>query len=476
MTLFVSYTRQDEALVRALKDDLERVGRSVWLDHQIHGGERWWQEIIQQIQNAEVFLFALSKNSWRSRPCRAELRYAEQLQVPVIPVRVGPLENLRIPLAEKQIIDYRERSADVVIGLIAAVTELSAQERQLPDPLPEPPEMPFEYLYRIAGLIDVQQIPPDDQGQLIAELRRRLKTEEDDGARNDILTLLHELRARNELTVPHAAEIDEILSGFQAKKVPPAEGGATRFPPADHWRRSRAGSDPAGRPPTEASSPPSGPAPAARIGSSGAETPQKPGRAATRISGSSASSDASSQTAPSDESGGDAGKEPPERPSEQSSNSAHASPPSSSPRSDARAWWSTAGSGDGAAPKEEGGAPDWLTDLINRGGGAETGAGATVAGTAPRTSPRPGDTPPRARKWWPEEQSAPESPAAPTLRIPTPSAQPPTPQFPPLPAPPPSNHRFAFVGAVLDVMRKPTNSARLSSSEVKDSLRWTAFR
>jgi len=77
VALFVSYTRQDEALVRALKDDLERVGRSVWLDHQIHGGERWWQEIIQQIQDAEVFLFALSKDSWRSRPCRAELRYAE---------------------------------------------------------------------------------------------------------------------------------------------------------------------------------------------------------------------------------------------------------------------------------------------------------------------------------------------------------------------------------------------------------------
>jgi len=440
VALFVSYTRQDEALVRALKDDLERVGRSVWLDHQIHGGERWWQEIIQQIQDAEVFLFALSKDSWRSRPCRAELRYAEQLRVPVIPVRVGPLENLRIPIAEKQIIDFRERSAEVVIDLIAAVTELSAQKRQLPDPLPEPPEMPFEYLYRIASLIDVQQIPPDDQGQFIAELRRRLKTEEDDAARNDILTLLNELRARNELTVSHAAEIDEILSGIQARKVPPAEVGATRLPPADHWQRSRSGSDPAGRPPTEATSP--------------------------SPSGSSASSDTSSRTAPSNESGEDAGKEPPERAAEQSSTYAHASPPSSSsPRPGARAWSRTSGSGDGAAlkpqpkPKEEGGAPHWLTDLINRGGGAETGAGATVAGTAPRTSPRPSDTPPRVRKWWPEEQSAPESPAAPTVRIPTPSAQPPTlsaqpptPQSPSLPAQPPSSHWFAFVIIVVALL------------------------
>ncbi|MGH3925478.1 MAG: toll/interleukin-1 receptor domain-containing protein, partial [Pseudonocardiaceae bacterium] len=248
MTLFVSYTRSDKALVRALKDDLERIGRSVWFDHQIHGGERWWQEIIQRIQDAEVFLFALSKDSLRSPPCLAELGYAEQLGVPVVPVQVGHLENLRFPLAEKQIVDYRERSAEAVIDLIAAVTDLSAQPRQLPNPLPTPPDIPFEYLYRIAArMINVQQIPPDDQDLLITELRRRLKTEEDEVARNDILLLLRELRARNEITVPHAAEIDEILSGIQAKKVPPVEGGATWLPPSEQWRRSRPGSTPAAK-------------------------------------------------------------------------------------------------------------------------------------------------------------------------------------------------------------------------------------
>lgn len=82
--------------------------------------------------------------------------------------------------------------------------------------------------------------------------------------------------------------------------------------------------------------------------------------------------------------------------------------PSSSPRPGAPARWRTAEDRGGAAPKkespkEEGRAPDWLTDFINRGGGAETGAGATGADTAPRTSPRPSDTPPRPRKWWLEE-------------------------------------------------------------------------
>lgn len=391
MSLFVSYTRSDQVLVRALKDDLERMGRSVWIDHQIHGGERWWQEIIQQIQDAEVFLFALSKDSWRSPPCRAELSYAEQLRVPVVPVRVGPLENLRIPLAEKQIIDYRQRSADAVIDLIAAVTDLSAQPRQLPDPLPEPPGIPFDYLYRIASQIDVQQIPPDDQGRLIAELWRRLKTEEDNVARKDILMLLSELRARNELTVPHAAEIDEILSGAQAKKVTPADAGVTRLPPSAHWRRSRPGSDPA---------------------------------------------------------------------TEQSSAAAPASPPPSSPRPGARVWRRTAESGEGAAPKENA-APEWLTDLINRGGAAETGAGAVVAGTVPRTATRPGDTPARARKWWAEEQSGPEPPEAPTVGVPAPSAQPPTPQSPTpqspsRPSPRSSSQRFAFIGAVLGAMGMPS--------------------
>ena len=243
MSLFVSYTRTDEALVRALAGDLGRLGRRVWIDHQIHGGESWWREILREIRSAHVFVFALSEHSWRSRPCRLELIYAEQLGIPVLPVLVGPLESMFIPLAERQIIDYRDRSADAVVELVGALAELTARPVVLPDPLPEPPTVPFEYLYRIASVMGPDKISPDRQEELIGKLRRNLKNEEDEVARADIIKLLKELRDRRELTIQNAGEIDEILDGVEAKKVPLPEEGATRLPPADHWRRGAAESD-----------------------------------------------------------------------------------------------------------------------------------------------------------------------------------------------------------------------------------------
>lgn len=405
MTLFVSYTRADETLVRVLKTDLDSLGRQVWLDHQIYGGQQWWQEIIRQIQDAEVFVFALSNDSWKSRPCRSELNYALQLGVPVVPVQVGLVESLAISIAKMQIIDYRRRSAETALALAKAVAEACAQARQLPDPLPDPPEMPFEYLIRISNDMEMQEISPKRQGEVIAELRQRLRTEDDDGARNDILKLLAQLRVRNELTVPHLAEIDEILSGIGATKAPPAEGGATRLP-EDHWKRAQPRVD--------------------------------------HASGSSASSGGSSRTAPSDGSGQTGGSGPTSTPT---------SPPSPTTRPGAGQSGSSAGHGQGPAPQERV-VPAWLTDLVQSRGPTETEAGATVAGTEPHRWPRPSDTPPppRARKWWLEEQgSDSESPAEPTVETPIPSTQPPT--SPPASSPATSRFRtvatLAIAGLVL---------------------------
>ncbi|MEU4745801.1 toll/interleukin-1 receptor domain-containing protein [Actinosynnema sp. NPDC023658] len=68
MTIFVSYTRADESLVRALRDDVGRMGHQVWLDHEIHGGELWWREIIRA---ARVFVAAGAATSTSTRPTMA---------------------------------------------------------------------------------------------------------------------------------------------------------------------------------------------------------------------------------------------------------------------------------------------------------------------------------------------------------------------------------------------------------------------
>lgn len=238
MTIFVSYTRADESLVRALRDDLGRMGQEVWLDHEIHGGELWWREIIRTIQAARVFVFALSQASWKSVPCHAEFDYAQQLGVPVLPVQVGPLDNLRIPIMERQLVDYRERSADAIVSLAGALTELTGRPRVLPNPMPPPPKVPFEYLYRIAELLGPQPISPERQEIIIGQLRRHLRTERDEIARADIVKLLREFRERGEITNMNSREIDEIL-----ETVEPGEGeglpeGVTWLSAADYWQQN----------------------------------------------------------------------------------------------------------------------------------------------------------------------------------------------------------------------------------------------
>jgi hypothetical protein len=234
--LFVSYTRADERLVRVIREDLERLGHSVWMDHQIHGGESWWREIIQEIQRTDVLVFALSDHSQKSKPCQLELRYADQLGIPVLPLRVGPLKSMFIPLAERQMIDYRERTADAVIQLVVALKELVARQVFLPNPLPEPPDVPFEYLFRIAKVMGPDRIAPEEQDNLIWQLRSKLKEEDDEVAKADIVKLLKELRERNELTQQNAREIDEVLGRSMAKEIEEPTDGATRLPPTEHWR------------------------------------------------------------------------------------------------------------------------------------------------------------------------------------------------------------------------------------------------
>jgi hypothetical protein len=213
MTLFVSYSSKDEVAVRELVSDLERARQTVWLDQELRGGDPWWQDILKQIRECRVFLFALSANALASKPCRAELAYARALGLPILPVQIGPVENLRTaPISEIQIVDYRERTAVSGMSLVAAIQEFSAQRRELPDPLPEPPPVPFEYLLRLGSAIERAQLSPDEQGELIRQLRECLETEDDDGVRDDARGLLRALRRRPDVTYRNASDIDALLA------------------------------------------------------------------------------------------------------------------------------------------------------------------------------------------------------------------------------------------------------------------------
>ena len=212
MKLFVSYSSKDREPVRALVQDLERARHTVWLDQELRGGDPWWQDILRQIRDCDVFLFAVSSNSLGSKPCRAELGYAQALGIPVLPVQIGPVENLRTAtISEIQILDYRDRTATSGIALMGAVQDSEAQRRPLPDPMPEPPAVPFEYLLRLGSASRRRRSARTSRPELIQELKDCLETEDDEGVRDDARGLLRSLRRRSDITYRNASEIDGIL-------------------------------------------------------------------------------------------------------------------------------------------------------------------------------------------------------------------------------------------------------------------------
>ena len=95
MRVFVSYSRKDATAAGQLVADLEKASLSAWHDHELHGGDPWWQDILQHIRNCDVFVLALSDNVLASKPCMAELGYARALGLPIVPVQIGPVGNIR---------------------------------------------------------------------------------------------------------------------------------------------------------------------------------------------------------------------------------------------------------------------------------------------------------------------------------------------------------------------------------------------
>lgn len=229
--LFVSHASQDRSAIDGLLVVLRRTRQQVWLDDELGGGEAWWQTILEKIRACDIFIVALSNNSLASKPCRAELRYAQALRRPVLPVQIGPVDSVRVtPLAATQIIDYRNSNPDKEIQLIAALQKRKAQFVPLPSPLPEEPEVPFAYLMRLAAVLASPELSHHEQAGLVSELRNKLDEDcRDPTARRDIVRLLYLLRDRPDVTWRTRSDVDALLSTCDADLSTPA-GGMTTVP------------------------------------------------------------------------------------------------------------------------------------------------------------------------------------------------------------------------------------------------------
>lgn len=211
--VFLSYSSRDRGRVDNLLSALRRAHADVWFDEELGGGDAWWQMILERIRGCDVFVFAMTDDSLKSRPCLAELGYARALGKPVLPIQIGPVQSLRLtPLATVETIDFETPTVDSGIRLVTAVQEAAQRSASLPVPLPEEPPVPFAYLMRLAASVTGTDLDPQRQVELLAELNTIVGQDADDPTtRGDLAHLLRTLRDRSDATRQTRDEAERLL-------------------------------------------------------------------------------------------------------------------------------------------------------------------------------------------------------------------------------------------------------------------------
>lgn len=92
--IFISYSSADRSTIEKVDSFLTRTYR-VWYDKKsLIGGQKWWDEIIRQIDECEIVLYFSSTKSNNSKWCIKEVDYAISQEKIIIPIR---LEDVLLP-------------------------------------------------------------------------------------------------------------------------------------------------------------------------------------------------------------------------------------------------------------------------------------------------------------------------------------------------------------------------------------------
>lgn len=230
--VFVSYSRKNLDVVKELIDDMEQMGVPAWYDQTLTGGQRWWDNILAHIRSCDIFVFALSPDSWDSEACKSELNYVAGLGKTILPVQVVEGVNLSLltpPLSEFQVLDYRRADKKAAFNLVKAIN-IAPDNPPLPDPLPPQPPVPVSYLSTLKERIDAEE-PLTSQAQitLLFKLEEGLR---DGRSPNEIKDLLLRFKRRDELLAKVGVQIDAAIKSIDenvdasARKASRSTGGA----------------------------------------------------------------------------------------------------------------------------------------------------------------------------------------------------------------------------------------------------------
>ena len=108
--IFISYSRANTDFARDLYAKLRKLGFTLWRDrNDMIGGENWWRQIQEAIENVDTMILVLSPKALESRVVSEEWHYARRHGTRVIPVLAEPINFETAPrwVKKADVMDFR---------------------------------------------------------------------------------------------------------------------------------------------------------------------------------------------------------------------------------------------------------------------------------------------------------------------------------------------------------------------------------
>lgn len=139
MRLFISYAHVDKYLVeKEIVSVLIDAGHDVWIDDRLQIGGQWAEQLFNEIESADAFIFAMTPESVASEWCQKEVNHALKLKKPIFPILLQERTAIPGSLSHYQYVDF---SKGATANSVARLTN-GLQQVQETDSTVKPTHIP----------------------------------------------------------------------------------------------------------------------------------------------------------------------------------------------------------------------------------------------------------------------------------------------------------------------------------------------
>ena len=84
--LFVSYCHRNKLIVHRIADELQNLNYKLWIDRDLHAGNKLYTEIEKGMQESNLVICFISKSYCESEDCVKELSFAHEKRKNILPI------------------------------------------------------------------------------------------------------------------------------------------------------------------------------------------------------------------------------------------------------------------------------------------------------------------------------------------------------------------------------------------------------